>query len=162
VTAFSVRPATREDVAAVESVRIRAWQVAYRGVVPDDVLDALAVTDERVALLEARYDEGLTSTWVAVDGDDVVGMAVSGPTRDEDRAGERELYALYVLPSHWGSGVGQALWDAAQPFTSLWVLSDNPRARAFYARNGFRPEATKQFDVGVLLPEVRYLAGTGG
>jgi GNAT superfamily N-acetyltransferase len=162
VRAFTVRPATREDVAAVESVRIRAWQVAYRGIVPDDVLDGLAVTDERVALLEARYDEGLTSTWVAVAGDDVVGMAVAGPARDEDRLGERELYALYVLPTHWGSGAGQALWDAAQPFSSVWVLEDNARARAFYARNGFHPEATKEVDVGVVLPEVRYLADDRG
>jgi len=162
VPELTVRRGTREDVPAVESVRIRAWQVAYRGVVPDEVLDALAVTDERVAHLQARYDEGLTTTWVAVDGDEVVGMAVVGPCRDDDRAGEQELYALYVLPSHWGAGVGQALWDAASPFTSLWVLRDNPRARAFYGRNGFRPEATKEIDLGVVLPEVRYLAGSRG
>jgi GNAT superfamily N-acetyltransferase len=147
----------------VESVRIQAWQVAYRGLVPDEVLDALAVTDERVAFLEARYDEGLSTTWVAVDGDDVVGMVVAGPSRDEDREGERERYALYVLPSHWGSGAGQELWDAALPFSSVWVLEGNARARAFYARNGFRPEASKDIDLaGVVLPEVRYVAGPGG
>lgn len=153
-----MRAGTREDLAAVESVRIRAWQVAYRGLVPDDVLDTLSVTEERLAHLQARYDEGLSRTWVAVDGDEVVGMAVAGPCRDEDRPGERELYALYVLPSHWGTGAGQALWEAAQPFTSVWVLKDNPRARAFYERNGFRAEATKEIELGALLVEVRYLA----
>jgi GNAT superfamily N-acetyltransferase len=147
---------------AVESVRLRTWQVAYRGLVPDEVLDALAVTDERVALLQSRYDEGGSTTWVALDDDEVVGMAVAGPTRDDDRPGEQELYALYVLPSHWGSGAGQALWEQAQPVTSLWVLEGNARARAFYARNGFRPDRTKDVDVGVVLPEVRYLVATDG
>ena len=159
---ITVRRATREEMPVVESVRLQTWQAAYRGLVPDDVLDALAVTEERVALLQTRYDEGETATWVALDDDRVVGMAVAGPTRDEDRPGGRELYALYVLPSHWGSGAGQALWEQAQPVTSLWVLEGNARARAFYARNGFRPDRTKEIDVGVVLPEVRYLAASSG
>jgi ribosomal protein S18 acetylase RimI-like enzyme len=162
VPAFTVRRASREELPAVEAVRIAAWQVAYRGVVPEEVLDALAVTEERVAHLQARYDEGAATTWVALDGDEVIGMAVVGPSRDEDREGDPELYALYVLPSHWGSGAGQALWDAGQPFTSLWVLQDNPRARAFYERNGFRATGTKDIEIGVVLPEVRYVAGAHG
>ena len=152
-----VRPATRADLPAVEAVRIATWQVAYRGIVPDVVLDTLRVDDDRVAALESRYDEGSAATWVAEDGGALVGMAVAGPCRDEDLPGGRELYALYVLPSSWGHGVGQALWDAALPFASLWVLADNARARAFYARNGFRPEATKVVDIGGPLVEVRYL-----
>jgi GNAT superfamily N-acetyltransferase len=152
-----IRTVRREELRAVHEVRLATWRVAYRGIVPDDHLDALQVDEDLLTRLEARFDEGDTRTLAAWEDGTPVGMAVSGPCRDEDRAGEDELWALYVLPSHWGSGIGQALWDAAMPFTSLWVLRDNPRARAFYERNGFRPDVSKEITFGVPLTEVRYV-----
>lgn len=141
----------------MHEARIATWKVAYRGIIPDAYLDDLTLTDEVLAKVEARYDEGLATTVGAwVDGT-VVGMAAAGPCRDDDRPGERELYALYVLPSHWGTGTAQLLWEAVLPVSSLWVLEGNARARAFYARRGFRPERTKQITFGVELTEVRYL-----
>jgi GNAT superfamily N-acetyltransferase len=156
---MQVREARVEDLRATEEVRVATWKVAYRGIVPDVHLDAMAVTDERVANLQSRYG-GEMRTLVAEVGGAVVGMAAIGPCRDDDRPGERELYALYVLPDHWGTGAGQALWEAAQPFTSLWVLTDNPRARAFYERNGFRPDG-RTMPVGFTdgVDEVRYVLG---
>jgi GNAT superfamily N-acetyltransferase len=154
---LQVRPARREDLRAVEQVRVATWKVAYRGLVPDEVLDALEVSEERVQQLQDRFG-GDVRTWVAAHDGEVVGMAAVGPCRDEDREGEQELYALYVLPEHWGSGAGQALWDAVQPFSSLWVLVDNSRARAFYGRNGFRPDREKTIELGAALREVRYLS----
>ncbi len=154
---MQVRPVARHELRAAHEVRIATWKVAYRGVVPDDVLDALTLRLEDLARFESRFDAGEGRVYGAWEDDALVGMAVAGPCRDEDRYGEAELYALYVLPTYWGTGVGQALWEAALPFTSLWVLQDNPRARAFYARNGLRPEATKQLELGVPLTEVRYV-----
>lgn len=154
---MEVRRVARTELRAAHEARIATWQVAYRGIVPDDHLDALTLRPEDLARFEARFDAGEGRTFGAWVGGDVVGMAVAGECRDGDRYGESELYALYVLPSHWGTGVAQALWEAALPFTSLWVLEDNARARAFYARNGFHPEATKTVVVGVPLTEVRYL-----
>jgi GNAT superfamily N-acetyltransferase len=133
--------------------------VAYRGIVPDAHLDAMSVTDERVAHLQSRYG-GEVRTLLAEHDGRAVGMATVGPCRDEDRPGQTELYALYVLPERWGSGVGQALWEVALPFTSLWVLTANARARAFYERNGFRPDGHLMpvgFVAGV--DEVRYVLG---
>ena len=154
-----MRPAGLDDLRATEEVRVATWKVAYRGIVPDAHLDAMSVTDERVANLQSRYGGELRTLLAEVD-DKVVGMAAVGPCRDDDRPGETELYALYVLPDQWGSGVGQALWQAAQPFTSLWVLTDNARARAFYERNGFRPDGHRM-PVGFVdgVDEVRYVLG---
>lgn len=48
--------------------------------------------------------------------------------------------------SAYGSGLGLRLLDAAigdRP-ASLWVLERNPRARAFYERNGFAPDGTTE------------------
>ncbi|MGJ9372735.1 N-acetyltransferase family protein [Nesterenkonia sp. CF4.4] len=76
----------------------------------------------------------------------------------------RELYTLYVLRSHHGGGTGQALLDAtigagteseseseSEPESasvSLWVAKQNPRAIAFYLRNGFRFDGTEKQDPG--------------
>jgi GNAT superfamily N-acetyltransferase len=157
LTAMELRAARREELRALHEARLATWKVAYRGLVPDSYLDELTLTDELLAKIQDRYDEGLAQTVGAWDGGTAVGLSVAGPCRDEDRTGERELYALYVLPSHWGTGLGQLLWDAVAPFTSLWVLEGNARARAFYERHGFRPERTKQITFGVELTEVRYL-----
>ena len=156
---MEVREATVGDLRAAEEVRVATWKAAYRGVVPDEHLDAMEVTDERVAHLQSRYG-GDVRTLLAEEDGRPVGMAVVGACRDDDRAGQRELYALYVLPDRWGSGAGQALWEAAQPFTSLWVLTDNPRARAFYERNGFRPDGlTMPVGFAEGIDEVRYVLG---
>ena len=76
-------------------------------------------------------------------------MASGGPTRDADRPrSEPELYALYVLASHYGTGVAAALLDAAigTGTASVWVLSDNARAIAFYAKHRFIPDGTSRSD----------------
>ena len=55
------------------------------------------------------------------------------------------LTNLYVLPSHWGRGIGAELHDAALaalpdcPEVRLWTLEENHRARAFYEKRGWRP-----------------------
>lgn len=40
---FAVRRAQEKDLPGVASVHTVSWQVAYRGIVPDDVLDGLDV-----------------------------------------------------------------------------------------------------------------------
>ena len=41
----SVRAATPADAAAIAGVHVRSWQAAYRGIVPDEVLDGLSLPD---------------------------------------------------------------------------------------------------------------------
>ena len=66
---------------------------------------------------------------------------------------ERHLFFIHFLESEQGSGAGQELLYAVlsdEP-GSLWVWEDNPRARAFYERNGFVLDGARQptgFDTG--------------
>ena len=154
---MQIRVATSADALAVETVRITSWRTAYRGMVPDGYLDALVVDAERRAARMA--EEGLT-VLLATEGDAPVGMAAHGPCRDPDRPGLPELYALYVLPEAWRTGVGSALLAAAGDVRSLWVLEANARARAFYERHGFRADGvTKELDLGGPVTELRMLLG---
>jgi GNAT superfamily N-acetyltransferase len=89
------------------------------------------------------------------------------PSRD---AGE--LYSIYVLPESWGSGAAPDLmaevkdWFAQEGYATamLWVLADNPRARRFYEREGWRAEGTRIDTVrGTQVEEALYrLALVGG
>jgi len=60
------------------------------------------------------------------------------------------LEALYVLPPAWGSGLADALHDAAVAElraqgiaqARLWTLERNARARRFYERHGWSADGT--------------------
>jgi len=140
---IDVRPAEPTDARAIAEVHVQAWREAYSHLLPAENLARLSI-DQR----ELRWRENLAAaeftTFVASDGDDIVGFASSGASRDEDAPRDLELAAIYVLASHYGSGAGQRLLDIALGGApaSLWVADDNPRARAFYARNGFAPDGT--------------------
>jgi len=57
----------------------------------------------------------------------------------------RQLEKLYARPQALGTGVGQALLDAAvgDDAAYLWLVDGNTRAAAFYRRNGFRPDGVE-------------------
>ena len=140
---IEIRPAEPEDARGIAEVHVQAWREAYAHLVSADGLARLSI-DQR----ELRWNEILVipdaSIWVATDEDVVIGFAGSGPSRESDAPRSLELQSIYVLASHYGTGAGQRLLEAAlgdAPAT-LWVADDNPRARAFYARNGLLPDGT--------------------
>ena len=62
--------------------------------------------------------------------------------------GHEELLRFFVVPEKWGSGVADALHDAAlerlrergESKCRLWVMEENHRALRFYERHGWRPD----------------------
>lgn len=150
-----VRTASADDAEALEAVRVRGWQTAYRGIVADSYLDALVVDADR---RRERMADPAVTTLVAEQQHGIVGMAVHGPSRDGFDA--EELYALYVDPSCWRSGVGTVLLDACDEVGVLWVLGDNTRAQAFYRRHGFVPDGASQvLDLDGPVTEIRMRRG---
>jgi GNAT superfamily N-acetyltransferase len=161
------RPATAADVPAIATVRIRSWQQAYRGAVPQDYLDAL----DPAAEVERWRGRDLTGQHVAEADGRMVGWLSLGPYRADP--GEEvpgpdcgEVRAIYALPEAWGLGVGRALmaYGLAElrrlqlhPVL-LWVMESNERARRFYAKAGFHADGvTHPYEIaGATLPELRY------
>lgn len=140
---ISVRPALPDDAERIADIQVAGWRHAYAHLLSAEFLERL---EPRVEGYRAAIEAGRGRIVVAeVDGD-VVGFAIAGPPRDDDPPRDWELSLLYQYPRVHGSGTGQALLDAAvgdRP-ACLWVAEDNPRAHAFYRRNGFRPDGARQ------------------
>lgn len=140
-----LRPAEPEDAMPVARVHVRAWQAAYRGLMPDDYLAGLRAEDRAQRYDFASRDSAHPRTVVATEADTVLGFATIAPARDEGVAGQGELCALYVEPDCWGRGIGRALASAARGdlyragFTQavLWVVAGNARAQQFYRADGW-------------------------
>ena len=154
--ALRIRRAVLEDAAPIALIHVRTWQAAYRGLMPDKLLDGLSIAERedlwRGVLTE---DEG-PAVYVAITDDAVVGFcAVAAPSRDADaQESVAEIGAIYVHPDVWRLGVGRALMDAALGglraagwrWVTLWVFAENQRARDFYARFGLGPDGAETTD----------------
>ena len=103
-----IRRAVTGDDEALADVHVRAWQTAYRGILPDDFLDALdvAVRVERWRNWIASPGKG-EFTLVAetpVGGRPVIaGFASAGPEREgfvgqDGQTYDGEVYAIYLAP----------------------------------------------------------------
>ncbi len=159
---MQVRLARGVDAPAIETIRIEAWRVAYRDILPPADLDAMPIDASRWRARLESPPEGW-AIFVAERDAAVVGFAAVGPSRDERGVGE--LYAIYVDPRTWSGGAGQALIVKAEEqltraysLATLWVLTGNARARRFYELAGWSPDgAVKAEDIfGVAAEEIRY------
>jgi GNAT superfamily N-acetyltransferase len=167
----TIRAAVVDDARAIAQIHVDGWRAAYRGQMPDALLDGLSV-DQRT---EQRRKDLATPrspehrTWVAEEDGRIVAFAITGPSRDEDAAaGVAELFAIYAKPARWGTGAGRAmlahvladLRGRGLPAVTLWVLDTNARARRFYEAAGFAADGGEKSQPfgGVPLREVRYLS----
>jgi GNAT superfamily N-acetyltransferase len=160
-----IRPAKREDALEVARVHVRSWQAAYRGLLPDDYLDALRPEERAQRYDFAGDDPAAPATVVALEKNTSIGFATVGSARGSDVANCGELRALYVA-DYFGRGVGSTLLTAAcarlleqgSRDVVLWVLVGNASAQHFYERHGWAPDGhgRKVTRWGVAVDEVRY------
>lgn len=163
-----IRAAVEADDLAIAEVGRSAWEAAYRGLLPDGLLDALDVSTRLAARRRQRRRKARERrTWVAERGSAVVGYASTGPARDEDvAASTAEIYSLYVHPDAWRAGIGSALLRHATADlfrrglveVNLWCLATNDGARRFYERAGLTLDVRERAKElrGFTLPHARY------
>jgi len=172
---FEIRAARREDADGITDVQVASWRAGYAHVFPESVLYADDFDSIRRNYWSGwRFAPGLRVSVAVRPGSDVapqkvVGFSSYGPERERARGftGRGEVWAFYLNPQVWGSGLATDLMDytetrlAAEGFNAavLWVLKDNPRGRAFYAKQGWELTGIgAEFDeyCEVSVPEVEY------
>ena len=142
----AVRLAVPGDSRAIAAVHVDSWQVAYRGLLPDDFLAGLS-PEQRTGLWSGILTDPASGHVLVVERDDtILGFAHAGPSGDDDAAPDTaELYTIYVRPDAWGQGYGANLMAAVLEdlrgegygMVTLWMLSTNDRARRFYLHQGW-------------------------
>lgn len=152
---FRLRAPEQADAGEIADLHVATWRETYARLLPDGFFDDAYVQGRHrmwQRLLEKRSDEWRIR--IAEDDGRIIGLTAAGPSApaaDEQVPRDRQLYMLYVLAAHHGGGAGQALLDAVldgEPAV-LWVAKENPRAIAFYRRNGFKFDGPEQTYPGV-------------
>ncbi len=144
---ITIRRGEPADAAGIARVHVLAWQGAYRGLLPDPLLDNLSAGQRQIwwrQLLARPVDEEII--WIAEGAAGLTGFASAGGNRDPGAAeGTAELMTLYLLPAAWGQGIGYRVFRAVEGdlarlgfhTLTLWVLDGNRRGIDFYERVGF-------------------------
>ena len=149
---FVVRQPTTSDVAAVAELHVSTWREAYTHLLPEGFF-----SEEYIARRHEMWHHVLSNprddvvVRVAESAGRIIGFAWVGPGRDlagNEAPRDRHLYAIYVAAAHHGSGAAQLLLDETlgDAPAMLWVAKENPRAIAFYVRNGFEFDGVENVD----------------
>jgi ribosomal protein S18 acetylase RimI-like enzyme len=155
---FTLREPALPDAPEIAELHVATWRETYSRLLPEDFF-----TEEHVRSRHQMWNRILgdpREEWtirIAESKGQIIGFAFAGPSlgvKGQELPRDRQLFSLYVLAEHHGAGVGQALLDATAGDgpAMLWVAKDNPRAVAFYRRNGFDFDGTEQTDPGA--PEI--------
>ncbi|HNW86955.1 MAG TPA: GNAT family N-acetyltransferase [Candidatus Limiplasma sp.] len=140
---FVIRSATPDDALGITIVNVYTWQTAYRGLMPERVIEERI---ENLPIRAQRCREALQESgncFVAAEGNTVIGFCRYGASRSASYPDAGEVYALYVLKGYSGTGAGRALLSAAmnalraQGYATMFIncLEGNP-ARGFYEHMG--------------------------
>lgn len=131
-----------DDRAALSRIYENSWRSAYKGIVPQDYLDA--IPEGRWV---KKFDIPGWETMICVEDGKPVGVSSFCKSRFEQFPDCGEIISIYFLPEYTGKGCGKALFGAVtaelekQGYEELflWVLEENTNARAFYEHMGFEP-----------------------
>ncbi|HEY3074000.1 MAG TPA: GNAT family N-acetyltransferase [Burkholderiales bacterium] len=167
-----MRDATVADAGAIAEIHVAGWRAAYRGLMPDDVIESLSLDQRRGFWKGMLSKPGAGRVAVGEYDGAIVGFCSYGPTRDEDGDGAAEIYALYVHPGKWRQGWGRALCEHAareaaereHRAMTLWVIDGNEPARRFYERVGYTTDGAERIDtrlIGTPFTEIRYRKAIG-
>src|SRR5258708_35048119 len=84
VTSMPVRTARFEDARQIAEVHVSSWQAAYRGIVPDTLLDSLSVEAWTGLWQERLSQAGQNINLVSVFSESGIRIITARPTRCPD------------------------------------------------------------------------------
>ncbi|MBF4599334.1 GNAT family N-acetyltransferase [Frigoribacterium sp. VKM Ac-1396] len=148
------------DADAIGLFQTRCWEQTYRGIVPDEFLDA-TTAQARATRWAERIANGSRRVSMALSDDGLL-LGVASTTRPDQALGglpALELSTIYVDERAHGTGVAARLLQVAlgDEDAHLLVFSFNERAQRFYSKHGFHHTGDSQTDPGTGLEEQRWV-----
>lgn len=163
---YEIRWVAEEDADALGNIHSASWRAAYKGIIPDSVLDGFTPEKRAERFRNAMRNKNEETSIILVNSMPA-GFITLGKCRDEDAGtGWGEIWGIYMHPDYWHSGIGSLLfnWGLEElgergfDTAALWVLEGNSRARKFYEKHGFEKEGTsKIIQLDKELREIRYI-----
>jgi ribosomal protein S18 acetylase RimI-like enzyme len=164
-TGVTIRVAGPKDIRTLARIHVASWDVAYRGIMPDDMIAktdlAYRIRDWSRRLAEPDWPAFL----MEVDGE-AVGFyhITASPDADVDPRTAGHITSFHILPHLRGKGYGRTLMDHAMKEFSrrgltqatLWVLEKNKPARQFYDALGWTADGARKDYPRTDVPELRY------
>lgn len=141
---FILREAIKDDAAGITDVQLASWRWAYDGLLPESFL-ARDPEEHATFWRDMLPYAGDKRMWVAeAEVGEIVGIALAGPARFDDREVNGELWTLYTHPTAARGGVGKALWQAAHDWLKtqghdgfyVMCMQANPIGLGFYRKMG--------------------------
>ncbi len=145
-----LRVASHDDVEQLAAVFLDCWKTSYAQVMPAALIDGMTARQALVIWADAVRRPGQTIVVAADDAPPHGVLGLVGYRLTEDGAGY--VSSLYVSPRLQGGGVGLLLLSEAEKklraagaeTARLWVFEDNAPSRAFYERQGWRPDGRRE------------------
>lgn len=168
---MQIRDAVATDAERLAEVHVASWRDAYRGMLPDAYLDAMTPDDRLPSWQERLAQPDPAGCVLVAEGTDDRLHGFASLVPHEHLGAEWALVPqLYLRPTAWGQGLGQALMaeliaragKLGYRWLELWVHPANARARRFYEAGGWTSDGTEVIEHawGIDLPGVRYTRPT--
>lgn len=161
-----VRHANLSDTRAIATVHVTSWQVIYRGLIPNQILENLSIEERENLWIQLLKNN--VQVLVLEEERTIIGFISYGSGRDQDVDASivAEITAIYLNPNQWRKGYGTLLLNTAlanlteQGYqqVNIWALDSNQQARNFYEGLGFTASSDSRVEQedGYSLREIRY------
>ncbi len=151
----TIRPADNADLPAIATILVDTWRSTFDGMLVPSFLDSLNYQQQQERHRKAMNNDQVLYYVAENQNKDILGFINAGPDRTSSNALEAEIYAIYILAEHQGSGIGRRLMHAAatqlvaqgRNALRVWALSNNP-FRFFYQRLSGQADASLAIELG--------------
>lgn len=162
-----IRNAVESDAHTLGSIYSQSYRVAFKGIIPDNILEDIFSPEKRAEGLMKELEFGNPTNVILFDRDKPIGLLTYGRSKDDSVDDDTiEIWRIYLLPSYWGHSLGVELMNwgiyeiQAKGYkkVALWVLEENSRARKFYEKMGFIHDGTSRvINPGKELIDLKYI-----
>lgn len=150
---FKIRKWEYSDAYKIASVHVNSWQTTYRGIISNDYLDSLDIS-ERTKKWEKIFSDPNQKVFVALEWEKIVWFATCGKS-EESEWYESTLSSIYLLAEYQWNGIWSKLFNECKKYLQslgcrsmyIWVLGDNP-AKKFYEKMGGKYVSKKELLIG--------------